>query len=118
MSLQSGLRTICSSLDDYTDSSIYNGQFVRVRGALESTMETHFIAKGDCAAIPLEHPKSGKPDVFRNAAIPAKNTITNQGTITSRQGSTPAQWAGSCLLTGAPRKSRCPTQSSIINAHT
>lgn len=39
----------------------YNGQFVRVRGTLESTMETYVIAKADCAAIPLEHPKSVTP---------------------------------------------------------
>ncbi len=51
----------------------YNGQFVRVRGMLESTMETYVIAKGDCAAIPLEHPKSGtsEPAFFlrRNADL-------------------------------------------------
>jgi hypothetical protein len=39
----------------------YNGQLVRVRGTLESTMETYVIAKADCAAIPLEHPESVKP---------------------------------------------------------
>lgn len=39
----------------------YNGQFVRVRGTLESTMETYVIAKGNCAAIPLEHPRSVTP---------------------------------------------------------
>ncbi len=39
----------------------YNGQFVRVHGTLESTLETYVIAKGDCAAIPLEHPKSVTP---------------------------------------------------------
>ena len=51
----------------------YNGQFVRVRGALESTMETYVIAKVDCAAIPLEHPKSVNPlpafALRRNAAL-------------------------------------------------
>jgi hypothetical protein len=39
----------------------YSGQFVRVRGTLDSTMETYVISKGDCAAIPLEHPKSVTP---------------------------------------------------------
>jgi hypothetical protein len=39
----------------------YNGQLVRVRGTLESTIETYVIAKADCAAIPLEHPKSITP---------------------------------------------------------
>lgn len=51
----------------------YNGQFVRVRGRLESTMETYVIAKGDCAAIPLEYPRSivPQPDfsLQRNAAF-------------------------------------------------
>jgi hypothetical protein len=51
----------------------YNGQFVRVRGTLESTMETYVVAKSDCAAIPLEHPKSVTPqpdfDLHQNADL-------------------------------------------------
>jgi hypothetical protein len=39
----------------------FNGQMVRVRGDLESTIETYVIAKGKCAAVPPEDPESVTP---------------------------------------------------------
>lgn len=39
----------------------FNGQMVRVRGDLESTIETYVVTKGNCAAIPLEGPESVTP---------------------------------------------------------
>lgn len=71
----------------------FNGQMVRVRGSLESTIETYVIAKAGCAAIPLEYPALVTPkpgfSLEKNAAL---RRLENMQRANSKQ----MQCLGSC----------------------